>query len=227
VSGTLAGEGQHDNRGRELLVGSRPPAGREWESAMSELYATYYPSLVRFALVLVRDLPTAEDVVQQSFLEFLRRNRSLEIPERENAYLRVIVKNMALRALTAKSRLSPVPDEALDRGTLASAEEEAVGNLGASDVASVLRELPPRQRETLALTMEGFQPSEIARILGIEPNTVRVSLYHARMKVLAHLALENLGASDVASVLRMLSIHQRKALALMTEASQPADSAAA
>jgi RNA polymerase sigma factor (sigma-70 family) len=191
VSGTLVAEAQHDNQRRELLVGSRRSASPEWESVVSELYAAQYRSLVRYALSFVSDLQAAEDVVQQSFMEFLYRRPILRVPGRELAYLRVVVAHTAVKALTRQRRLNPLPDEELELGllgTLASAEEEAVANSEASHVASVLRELPPRQRETLALAMEGFQPSEIARVLGIDPNAARVSLHHARAKVQARLA---------------------------------------
>ena len=196
---------------------------------VSELYTAHYHSLMRYAMYFGLDRQAAEDVVQQSFMEFLRARPILEVPGRELAYLRRVVERAAVRALSSWMRLSPLPDEELEPGlgTHASAEEEAVANLGTSAVASVLRELPLRQRETLALTMEGFQPSEIARVLGIEPNAVRVSLHHARTKVQARLALADLGdsgwASAVASVLRELPLRQRETLALTMEGFQPSE----
>ena len=44
----------------------------------------------------------------------------------------------------------------------------------------VLRALPPRQRQVFALTIEGWTPTEIADMLGIDPAAVRASLKKAR-----------------------------------------------
>lgn len=43
--------------------------------------------------------------------------------------------------------------------------------------------LPPRQREVLRLSLEGYKPTQIARALSLSPNTVRVNLHHARKRL--------------------------------------------
>src|SRR5258705_9818102 len=42
--------------------------GRSADWAVTELYSLHYRALVRLAVLLVRDIPTAEDVVQDSFV---------------------------------------------------------------------------------------------------------------------------------------------------------------
>src|ERR1700747_3318275 len=42
--------------------------GRSADWAVTELYSLHYRALVRLAVLLVRDVPTAEDVVQDSFV---------------------------------------------------------------------------------------------------------------------------------------------------------------
>src|SRR5258707_12615414 len=42
--------------------------GRSADWAVTELYSLHYRTLVRLAVLLVRDVPTAEDVVQDSFV---------------------------------------------------------------------------------------------------------------------------------------------------------------
>jgi RNA polymerase sigma factor (sigma-70 family) len=46
-----------------------------------------------------------------------------------------------------------------------------------------LADLPPRQQEVLRLSRRGYKPAQIARLLGLSPNTVRVNLYHARNRM--------------------------------------------
>ena len=43
-------------------------AGRAADAAIEELYAAHWRSLVRLAVLLVRDVPTAEEVVQDAFV---------------------------------------------------------------------------------------------------------------------------------------------------------------
>ncbi|MFC8202094.1 RNA polymerase sigma factor [Streptomyces sp. NPDC057298] len=48
------------------------------------------------------------------------------------------------------------------------------------EVLAVLRELPPCQRQALALTFDGFTPAEIAQILDVPAVQVRGNLARAR-----------------------------------------------
>jgi DNA-directed RNA polymerase specialized sigma24 family protein len=50
-----------------------------------------------------------------------------------------------------------------------------------------MRLLPPRQRQVLAWTFDGFKPSEIAAELGLKPEVVRANLKKARHAIVAHL----------------------------------------
>lgn len=53
-------------------------------------------------------------------------------------------------------------------------------------VIPVLRALPPRQRQVLALTIDGWPPAEIAELLGIDPAAVRSNLMKARRSADEH-----------------------------------------
>ncbi|MFI9206446.1 RNA polymerase sigma factor [Streptomyces sp. NPDC053048] len=46
-------------------------------------------------------------------------------------------------------------------------------------VMRVLRDLPPRQRQVLALHYDEYSAQEIAELLGVKPSTVRSNLRHA------------------------------------------------
>ena len=52
-----------------------------------------------------------------------------------------------------------------------------------------LNGLPPRQQEVLQLSRRGYKPTQIARVLGLSPNTVRVNLCHARKRMRLSLEL--------------------------------------
>src|SRR5205823_8230270 len=89
--------------------------GRSRDRAVTELYALHYRALVRLAVLLVRDVPTAEDVVQDSFVALHDGWQRLRDAESALAYLRQAVLNRSRsvlrhRAVVAKHPEKPSPD---------------------------------------------------------------------------------------------------------------------
>jgi RNA polymerase sigma-70 factor (sigma-E family) len=139
---------------------------------VEDLYATHRLRLVRLAVLLVDDLESAEDVVQEAFARFLTRNSRITDPERALAYLRTSVVNGARSALrrrrTARRYVAPheVGADAPD-GRLLLAEEHR-------EVLDGLRQLPGRQREVLVLRYwSGLTEAQIAETLDISRGTVK------------------------------------------------------
>jgi hypothetical protein len=65
--------------------------GRDADPAVTELYALHYRALVRLATLLLREVPAAEQVVQDSFLAMRDGWKRLRNPEIALAYLRQAV----------------------------------------------------------------------------------------------------------------------------------------
>jgi DNA-directed RNA polymerase specialized sigma24 family protein len=88
--------------------------GRSADWAVTELYSLHYRALVRLAVLLVRDIPTAEDVVQDSFVAMHEGWRRLRNAESALAYLRHAVLNrcrsvLRHRAVVDKHLPNPPP----------------------------------------------------------------------------------------------------------------------
>lgn len=136
------------------------------------LYSAHRLSLVRLAVLLVDDLQSAEDVVQDAFAGFLGRTRALDDPDRALAYLRTSVVNGARSALrrrrTARAYVPPhevQPEGPSGRAELAEQHRE---------VLAALDRLPARQREVLVLRYwSELSEAEIADALGISRGTVK------------------------------------------------------
>ena len=139
------------------------------------LYAAHRLALVRLAVLLVDDLPLAEDVVQDAFLALHRRQRSLTDPAAALGYLRTSVVNGSRSALRRRRtvraharRLRPVPEDAspADQGVLRAAAQD--------EVLRAVLALPPRQREVLVLRYwSELSERQIAATLGISEGTVK------------------------------------------------------
>jgi RNA polymerase sigma-70 factor (sigma-E family) len=141
---------------------------------LAELYAAHRLALVRLAVLLLDDLATAEDVVQDAYAGLAARRGGLRDPEAALGYLRTAVVNRSRSALrrrrTARGYVPPRPDEpAVPDAHLLLAEEQR------SLWAAVTR-LPTRQREVLVLRYwSELSEAEIADTLGIARGTVKSS----------------------------------------------------
>ena len=159
-----------------LLAGAslEATASGEWDAAkaVTAIYTTHYRSLVRLAVLLVRDVATAEEVVQDSFIAMHAAWRRLRDTEKALSYLRQSVVNRSRsvlrhRMVVDKNAPKPAPD-------MPSAEQGAISLLERSAVIAALRTLPPRQREALVLKYYAdLSEAQIATAMGISRGAVK------------------------------------------------------
>ncbi|EHM02863.1 Sigma-70 region 2 [Acetobacteraceae bacterium AT-5844] len=133
-----------------------------------QLYLMHRQSLVDYATGLAGSRARAEDVVQEAWMRF-RQALTQGWPERPEAYLYRIVRNLALdhaRTQAAEERrdthlsLVPPPATASPEDTLLHAEE-------LRRIADALAELPERTRRAFELhRFSGMTFQEIATELG-------------------------------------------------------------
>src|ERR1700691_4387374 len=126
-------------------------AAVEWDAdrAVTAIYSEHYRSLVRLAAFLVRDVSTAEEVVQDSFIAMHAAWLRLRDTDKALSYLRQSVVNRSRsvlrhRVVMDKNAPKPPPD-------MPSAEQGAISALERTAVVAALRKLPLRQREALVL----------------------------------------------------------------------------
>src|SRR5712691_4386367 len=153
-----------------------PPATArvEWspDLAVVELYSQHYRALVRLAALLVRDTPTAEEVVQDAFIAMHGGWQRLRDTEKALAYLRQAVVNRARSVL----RHRVVVDKNLQKAPpdMPSAEHGALVLLERSAVVAALRGLPDRQREAIVLRYYAdLSEAEIATAMRISRGAVK------------------------------------------------------
>jgi RNA polymerase sigma-70 factor (sigma-E family) len=172
----------------ESALGSVPA---EWdaEQAVTAMYSTHYRSLVRLAALLVRDVATAEEVVQDSFIAMHGAWRRLRDNDKALSYLRQSVVNRSRsvlrhRVVVDRNAPKPAPD-------MPSAEQGAITLLERSAVISALRTLPARQREALVLKYYAdLSEAQIAITMGISKGAVKSHTARAMAALRVTLELE-------------------------------------
>jgi RNA polymerase sigma-70 factor (sigma-E family) len=150
------------------------PTRMEWSAdhGVIELYSVHYRTLVRLAAMLVRDVPTAEEVVQDAFIAMHGGWHRLKDTEKALAYLRQAVVNKSRSVLrhrmVVEKNLQQAPPD------MPSAEHGAFILLERSEVVAALRDLPERQREAIVLRYYAdLSEAEIAATMGISRGAVK------------------------------------------------------
>ncbi|MEV8530146.1 sigma-70 family RNA polymerase sigma factor [Streptomyces sp. NPDC052000] len=159
-------------RGRHLRA-LDTPYDDEPPPTLTELYRARRLDMVRLALFLVDDLPTAEDVVQDAFAAVCRTyGTSLDGLQDPGAYLRTAVVNAARSVLRRRrtSRAYTQPHQGygppVDEGLLLAEEHR--------QVLDALAQLTQRQREVLVLRYwSELSEAQIAQTLGLARGTVK------------------------------------------------------
>lgn len=169
---------------------SLPPSGNEdalllvrvqrgEESAMELLYDRYSKLVYSVALRVLRDPASAEDVLQEIFLQIWRSPQSF-IATRGSlgGWLAVVSRNRSIDALRRKKPSEPVDEMVLpSSGNLA---EEMVRNGMMDKARSLIHALPAEQRKTLEMAFfDGLTHSEIAEMTGDPLGTVKTRIRSA------------------------------------------------
>ncbi|MEL6674099.1 MAG: RNA polymerase sigma factor [Bacteroidota bacterium] len=138
--------------------------------------------LYRFALRLLGSDAEAEDVVQEVFEKVWRKRQQLGHIQNLEAWCMRVVKNISLDKLKAAQHqphaevadlplpsAAPTPDET-------TAQQDMMEQLN-----RFIEQLPVKQRMVLQLRdIEGYSYQEIADIMEVSMNQVKVSLFRAR-----------------------------------------------
>lgn len=172
------------------LVNSPPPSAQDDaallaqvqrgdEYAMASLFDRYSKVVYSVALRVLRDPSSAEDVLQEVFMQ-IWRNPDGFVATRGSlgGWLAVVARNRSIDALRRKR-----PAEQVDDMTLASnfnLADEAERNSLMEKARGVIRMLPFEQRKTLEMAFfDGLTHSEIAEMTGDPLGTVKTRIRSA------------------------------------------------
>jgi RNA polymerase sigma-70 factor (sigma-E family) len=146
------------------------------EEALARLHRDHYRSLVRLAALLLDDVGSSEEVVQDAFVKVHLGWGRLADPERAPAYLRSAVLNGArsrMRHRQVQARylqVVPPPSPSAEAGALAADEHDRV--------IAALRCLPARQREAVVLRYYlDLSEAEMAAAMSISAGSVKTHVH--------------------------------------------------
>ena len=136
----------------------------DWRVCFSQLG----PGLVLFARQWVRSRADAEDIVQEAFVRFWRRNHNIG----NRALLYATVRSIALDLIRRDSRRARREAEALSRSEQVVESQFELADDAQNALAAAVGRLPHEQREVLVMKVwNELTFAEIASALGISQNT--------------------------------------------------------
>ena len=167
----------HTQSQQEVTQGPAPTV----DAAFSAFYRQFTPTLVGFLMWQGARLSDAAEIAQATMGEAYKHWSRIRVPE-------AWVRQVASRALVRKTASvedtvdeTPEPSPLLPPLTNVTAWEQQ------HDVLRLLGLLPPRQRQVMAWSLQGYTPAEIAEELKITGEAVRASLKKARVTLAQHL----------------------------------------
>jgi RNA polymerase sigma factor (sigma-70 family) len=146
------------------------------EEAFAEFFRAEHKKLIRFVMAIGASGDEAAEIAQVTFFKAYEGWSGIRSPR---AWIRRVAVNELTATRRAARRETPqatLPDAPVPVSTALAAEltEEA------RQVLDALQALPPRQRQVTAWIIDGFGAVEIARELGVSPDSVRQSYAKAR-----------------------------------------------
>jgi RNA polymerase sigma-70 factor, ECF subfamily len=159
-------------------------------SGLEYLIARYQVKAVRTALLVTRDEPMAEDVVQDAFVRFYERVHQFDESRAFEPYFMVSVTHAALNAALRENRNLPLTEEndAVDLEPLLTRSLSVEGEIEKKqlkkEMLAVLARLSPRQRAVVVqryyLEMSEKEMSEASQAA---PGTIKWLLNAARSRL--------------------------------------------
>lgn len=145
--------------------------------------------LFRLALRITLDKAEAEDIVQETMIKVWNRRENWDAIDSIEAFCLTVCRNMALDRVKAMSRRGiPIDDneseQPADNSYSSNPEEQAVQRDRVKLIRGIINRLPEKQRSVMQLRdFENKSYKEIATILGISEEQVKVNIFRARQTI--------------------------------------------
>lgn len=156
------------------------------EKAFEEFVVKYYPGILKYCQMHVKDYGYAEDITQETFMRFFQTLKEYRHYGKLANYLYVIARNLC-RDFHRKRKEIPYQELPETAGSVPEASEERIV------LGDAFGCLPEELKETAVLFF-GLEckQKDIARILGISLSLVKYRIRRARELLTAYLEKEGL-----------------------------------
>jgi RNA polymerase sigma-70 factor (ECF subfamily) len=165
------------------MTAQRQSGSRNLPREFEEMFLEHHDLVYRTAFRVTGNAEDAEDVLQTLFLRLLRRDCPPDIATSPRAYLHRAAVNIALDIIKVRTRHVSAEEMDFEDSRPAPDRERNSSEIQAW-LRKALSELSPKTAEMFVLRhVEGYDNSEIARMLKTSRGTVAVMLFRARLRL--------------------------------------------
>ena len=155
--------------------------------AFEMLYQKYHRRAYSLCLRMTNNVTEAEDLTQEAFIQLFKKAGSFRGDAQFTTWFHRLVVNQVLmhfRKRSVKNEKTTEDGEIPERLLPNTRSKANLPILNRIDLNKAISELPPGYKSVFVLhDVEGFEHSEVARILGISVGTSKSQLHKARLKL--------------------------------------------
>lgn len=156
--------------------------------AFEKLFYYYYKRLKRFAMAIVKNSETAEEIASDVFVILWKNSSRLLEIENLNNYLYIAVRNLSLRQISKAQKVHTFSIDDLDFDLIPSyeknPEESLLNNEMIRHMEEAIEVLPSRCKTIYKLVkQDGLKYKEIATILNLSVRTIDAQMAIATRKI--------------------------------------------
>ena len=148
------------------------------ENAWKRLYQNYYPALCNYAVQITLNEINVEDIVQECLISLWDSSVSFPNVKTLTSWLYKAVYTRSLNCLRDQTRTNKLYLNFWDTMREIQMEEEAVDMAIEEEVLhkfrSILTRLSPQQQKIIQLSIDGKKVKEIAQILSVSENAIKM-----------------------------------------------------
>ncbi|WP_235298383.1 RNA polymerase sigma-70 factor [Portibacter marinus] len=139
-----------------------------------QVFEEYYNPLCNFAYKYVNNSDTAEDVVQEVFVQMWQKREKIKLTSGIKSYLFQSTRNKAIELIRRNKLQAAYVDEEIQKAeTTYELEDESENYLLKEQLFKSIRQLPPKCQKIFVLSkMNGLTYGEIAEELDLSVKTV-------------------------------------------------------
>ena len=153
------------------------------ETVAAAAFDEFAGKVKAYAYAATRDVDSAEDVVQETFLRLVRELRAARPPDNVEHWLFRVASNLVKSRGRHRSVVERTKALLVDRRVGRSAEDLVVDREVDRDLVGALQRLPSDARVALLMAGNGMSSSEIATEIGRSVGAARTMLCRARLRL--------------------------------------------
>jgi RNA polymerase sigma factor (sigma-70 family) len=159
------------------------PAVSTTGSIVEAAFDAHASQLKAFALAAVRDDAAADDLVQETFIRFVRQVRNERVPDNVGGWLHRVCANLIATQSRRRSLFSRKKPLLVDRTVGVSAEDRVIRLDESARLRDALGQLPVDARVALLMAAAGYSPAEVADAIGRSTNATSTYICRARVRL--------------------------------------------